>query len=158
MAQIRDIWLYANNIIRTSRQLVNEGLRPLDLSSAEGNVLLHLLTQGHAMRQDDIVEQLDVSKPAVSRALESLEQKGYVARGKDPRDMRANRVAATDRARAIGMEIERVYNEVLETAAAALSEQEIRGFIELFRRVSDRLSAARVRAAGTGNHERREPQ
>ncbi|MDP2871988.1 MAG: MarR family transcriptional regulator [Bacillota bacterium] len=155
MSGIKDIWLYANNIIRSSRQLVNEGLRPLNLSSAEGNVLLHLLTRGHALQQDEIVEQLDVSKPAVSRALESLERKGYVSREKDPSDMRANRVVATDRARAISPEVERVYNEVFDIAAGVVSESEVKGFIELFGRVSDSFAAARagIRNNGSGRRE-----
>ena len=89
MAEIRDIWLHAHNMIRSARQIVNENLRPLNLSSAEGNILLHLLTQCQEMRQEALVEQLDISKPAVSRALDSLERKGFVTRQPDPDDRRA---------------------------------------------------------------------
>ncbi len=38
---------------------------------------------------------LDISKPAVSRALESLEVKEYVSRQKDPFDKRASTVVKT---------------------------------------------------------------
>jgi len=65
MADIRDLWLHAHSMIRSARQIVNEGLRPLDLSSAEGNILLHLLMNGQEMGQEQLVEQLDISKPAV---------------------------------------------------------------------------------------------
>jgi DNA-binding MarR family transcriptional regulator len=145
LSGIKDIWLFANNIIRSARQMVNEGLRPLGLSSAEGNVLIHLLTQDQVIRQDEIVEQLDISKPAVSRALETLEKKGYVSREKDPSDMRVNRVVPTDKARAIGPDIEKVYDEVFAVAAQDVSEQEVEGFIELFGRVSQSFSAARAK-------------
>ena len=145
MAGIRDIWFFANNIIRSSRQMINEGLKPLDLSSAEGNVLLHLLTRDEETWQEGIVEQLDISKPAVSRALESLEKKGYVTREKDPLDKRASRVLLTGKARKIADQIEHVYNEVFSVAAHGISEAEINDFIVLFGRVSENFSATRNR-------------
>lgn len=145
MADIKDIWLYANNIIRSSRQMVNEELEPLDLSSAEGNILIHLLTRQQGLRQEELVEQLDISKPAVSRALESLEKKGYVTRQKDFCDKRASQVMLTARARGIGPRVVEAYNKVYTIAAQGVSEQEIRNFIELFGRVSHNFSAARAR-------------
>src|SRR5512139_2231396 len=99
MAEIRDIWLHAHNMIRSARQIINENLRPLNLSSAEGNILLHLLTQGQEVGQEQLVEQLDISKPAVSRALDSLESKGYVVRQRDPADLRARRILLSDKAK-----------------------------------------------------------
>ena len=86
MSGIRDIWFYANNIIKSARQMVNEKLRPLGLGSAEGNILLHLLAVGSILKQEDLVEELEISKPAVSRALNSLERKGFVGRERDSSD------------------------------------------------------------------------
>lgn len=152
MSGIKDIWLFANNIIRSSRQIINEDLKPLDLSSAEGNILLHLLTQDQHFRQEEIVGQLDISKPAVSRALESLEKKGYVTREKDPSDKRASRVMLTQKARAIAPQLEQVYNEVFSIAAQGISEAEIEDFIKLFGRVSESFSAARAKRRNQGGH------
>ena len=143
MAGIRDIWLFANNIIRSSRQMINEGLKPLNLSSAEGNIIIHLLTQEQQFRQEDIVEQLDISRPAVSRALESLEGKGFVVREKAPSDKRVSRVKLTAKAMEIAPQIEKVYNDVFTAAAQGINETEINDFINLFRRVSESFSAAR---------------
>ncbi len=140
---IKDIWNYANNIIRTSRKMVNEGLRSLELSSSEGNILLHLFTQKDEVRQEDIVEELDISKPAVSRALKSLEKKGYVKRNKDLNDKRASRILLTERAREIKPKVELVYNEVYSIAAQGVSGEEIAFFINLFSRVSDNFSLVR---------------
>src|SRR5512133_2893163 len=107
MPEIRDIWLHAHHMIRSARKIINEALHPLNLSSAEGNILLHLLTQSQEMNhqemgQEQLVEQLDISKPAVSRALDSLEQKGYVIRQEDPQDRRVHHIRLTDQARAFG--------------------------------------------------------
>ncbi len=147
---IKDIWNYANNIIRTSRKMVNEGLRSLDLSSSEGNILLHLFTQDHELRQEDIVEDLDLSKPAVSRALKSLEKKGYVKRNKDSSDRRASRILLTDKSREIRTKVEQIYNEVYSIAAQGVSGEEITFFINLFSRVSDNFSRATLQQKDHG--------
>ncbi len=141
---IKDIWHYANNIIRTSRQMINEGLRSLTLSSSEGNILLHLFTCDSEVRQEDIVGQLDISKPAVSRAVRSLEKKGYIERSKDTLDRRATRILLTEKARKIRLEIEGIYNEAYLTAARGVSEEEIAFFVTLFGRVSDNFTRART--------------
>jgi MarR family transcriptional regulator, transcriptional regulator for hemolysin len=145
MSDIRDIWLYANNILRSARQMVNEDLKPLNLSSSEGNILLHLITQNQGLRQEEIVEQLDISKAAVSRALDSLEKKSFITRGRDPYDKRASRVLITSKALEMGPQIEKVYNEVYAVAMQVVSEQELQHFIELFGRVSGSFSLARIK-------------
>jgi DNA-binding MarR family transcriptional regulator len=140
---IETVWLFANNIIRSSRQLVNEELKVLNLSSAEGNILLHLLTQGDSVRQEDIVELLDISKPAVSRALDSLERKGFVQREKSQIDKRASLVFLTEKALVTGPQVETIYNKVFALAAKGLSEKEISSFATLFGRVSDNFTQAK---------------
>ncbi len=149
---IKDLWLYAHNIIRSSRLMINEDLKPLNLSSAEGNILIHLYTREEGVRQEEIVEQLDISKPAVSRALESLVQKGYVTRAKDPCDRRASHVLLTPKGLSIGPKVEQVYNHVYRVASQGVSETEIREFIELFSRVSKNFSVARVGKNKPGRH------
>lgn len=143
MPGVREIWFYANNIISSARQMVNEELKPLKLGSAEGNVLLHLLSSDDILRQEDLAEELEISKPAISRALVSLEKKGYVRRKKDPDDRRVRRVFLTEKARRIAPEIERVYENIFSVAARGVSEVEIVRFIALFRRISESFSLAR---------------
>jgi DNA-binding MarR family transcriptional regulator len=140
MSEIRDIWLHANNMLRSARQIINENLHPLNLSSAEGNILLHLLTQGQEMGQEQLVEQLDISKPAVSRALDSLETKGYVTRQRDPDDKRAHRVQLTDKALENGPAIEQVYNRVYTLAMQGISQDEFDYFVKLFNRISENFA------------------
>lgn len=144
MSDIRDIWVYANNILRCARQMVNEDLKPLNLSSSEGNILLHLITQNKGFRQEEIVEQLDISKAAVSRALDSLEQKNYITRDKDPQDKRASRVLITPKALQIGPQIEKIYNEVFAVAARVVSDQDLKEFTQLFGLVSGSFTLARA--------------
>jgi DNA-binding MarR family transcriptional regulator len=143
MSGIRDIWFYANNTINSARQMVNEELQPLGLGSAEGNILLHLMAREDVLRQEDLVDELEISKPAVSRALFSLERKGFVKREKDLADKRASRVFLTKKAYEIGPKLEQVYENIFSLAAQGVTEDEIKGFIELFRRISESFSLAR---------------
>jgi DNA-binding MarR family transcriptional regulator len=141
MPEIRDIWLHAHNMLRTARQMINENLRPLNLSSAEGNILLHLWTQGQELRQEQLVEQLDVSKPAVSRTLDSLEAKGFITRQQDPDDGRVHRVYMTDKARAIGPAVEQAYNQLYTIAMQGVSQEELIEFMNLFARIAKNFTA-----------------
>lgn len=140
MSEIRDVWMHAHGMIRFARRIINENLRPLNLSSAEGNILLHLLTQGEEMGQEQLVEQLDISKPGVSRALSSLETKGYVIREPKPDDKRVRWVKLTDKAREIGPEIEQVYNQVYTLAMQGISQEELDYFLKLFGRMSENFA------------------
>ena len=144
MAEIRDIWLHAHNMIRSARQIVNENLRPLDLSSAEGNILLHLLTQVQEMGQEQLAEQLDISKPAVSRALNSLETKGLITRQQDPADRRVHRIRLTDEALEIGPVVEQAYNQLYELAMRGISQEELDTFVKLFSRMSENFIRAQA--------------
>jgi DNA-binding MarR family transcriptional regulator len=146
LATIRDVWGFSHNIIRVGRQLVNNGLRPLGLSSAEGNVLLHLLSEGDAVRQEDLVERLDVSKTAISRAVDTLEEKGYATREKDLSDKRASLIYLTPKASEIAGPLEEVYNSVFAVAAEGVDVADIAAFSHLFERVSANFD--RARAAG----------
>ena len=141
MSEIRRIWLHAHNMLRSARQIINEGLRPLGLSSAEGNILLHLLTQDHEMGQEQLVKQLDVSKAAVSRTLRSLAAKGYVTRRRDPNDRRAHWIRLTGKALEIGPAVEQTYNHVYTLAVQGLSEKELDDFVQLFGRMSENFQA-----------------
>jgi MarR family transcriptional regulator for hemolysin len=87
------------------------------------------------MGQEQPVEELDISKPGVSRALSSLEGKGYVVRQPDPDDRRARRVRLTSKARKIGPAIEQVYNEVYARAVRGIFQEELTTFVELFSRM-----------------------
>lgn len=145
MTEIRDVWLHAHNMLRSARQILNENLRPLDLSSAEGNILLHLLTQGQVMKQDQLVEQLDISKPAVSRAIDSLETKGFVIRKQDPGDRRMHKIQLTNKAKKIGPAVETAYNQVYVVAVRDISKEELDYFIKVFGRISGNFARGQTK-------------
>ena len=85
MLSIQHIWLDMKEILRSARQKINAELEPLNLSSAEGDILFHLLTGSNNLQQEQLADRLDIGKAAVSRAVDSLEAKGYVTRTRQHR-------------------------------------------------------------------------
>ncbi|KAF0194192.1 MAG: MarR family transcriptional regulator transcriptional regulator for hemolysin [Bacillota bacterium] len=147
MSSISDVWSVANNIIRSGRMILNEKLKPLGLSSAEANILLQLITVGDMVRQEDIVEQLDVSKPAVSRALDILEHKGFVTRERDLSDKRACLVMLTPRANAAASLLKETYEQIVKIAEAGLVAEDTAVFVAVFQKVSDNFTMYRTDTA-----------
>lgn len=143
VSSIRDVWGLAHRIIRSSRSILTEQLSELGLGSAEANVLMQLFTEGDMIRQEDLVDQLDVSKPAVSRALDSLQEKGYVWRERDLTDKRAYLVVLTPKARDCTETIQAAYDEILKVAEQGITPGEAADFIRLFAKVADNLSSSR---------------
>ncbi len=140
MSSIRDIWLHAHGIIRSARQLINSELRPLNLSSAEGNILLHLLVAGDGLRQEQLVAQLDIGKAAISRAVDSLEDKGYVRRIRQVDDRRASSISLTEKAIDVGPDVEGIYDRVYALARQGIADHEFERIVAMLSRIAGNFS------------------
>ncbi|MDD2573340.1 MAG: MarR family winged helix-turn-helix transcriptional regulator [Bacillota bacterium] len=89
---------------RQSQVYINCSLKEFGITSAEYSFLLYLYKKNGAT-QDDMSCYLYIDKAATARAVQSLEQKGYVTKCKDQADKRFNRIFLTDKARAHKEEI-----------------------------------------------------
>ncbi len=142
MTSIRDVWIHANRIIRAAKQVTNAELKELNLSGAEGSVLLHLSVQGETMSQDQIAEQLDYDKAAVSRAVNVLEERGYVVRQRRSDDRRAYTLSLTDRAGEVVPRIEQIFDRLYVRVLDNMTPDEVGEVIGLLVKISDSLSKA----------------
>ena len=88
-----------------------------DISVTQCYALSVLVRRG-AMRLDALAKDLVLDKSTASRAVDGLEQKGYVRRDEDPDDGRAVSLQLTRRGRALHDRIER---ELIEEQAHLLS-------------------------------------
>lgn len=141
MLLVRNLWLDMKGVLRSARQAINAELEPLNLSGAEGDILFHLLTGSNHFQQERLAEQLDIGKAAISRAVDSLEAKGYVTRARQPEDRRAYRVSLTDKAIAIGAEVEGVYGRLYMVAKAGIADEELMRIQALLARVAANLKS-----------------
>ncbi|MEL7609308.1 MAG: MarR family transcriptional regulator [Bacillota bacterium] len=145
MPTIRDFWLSMKSVLRCARQIINAELEPLNLTSAEGDILFHLLTDNDGLTQEKLTERLDVGKAPVSRTVDSLVGKGYVKRVRHPNDARAYRITLTEKAVDIGASIENAYNGVYEIVKRGIPEAEFERLAVLLNRVAGNLHAAEVK-------------
>jgi DNA-binding MarR family transcriptional regulator len=91
----------------------------VDLSSRQMAVFLtcHLDGGNHTVR--GLAEHLNVSKPAITRALDRLEELDLVLRKEDPSDRRSVLVKRTPSGAALLREIRKIVNDAVSAARKA---------------------------------------
>jgi len=144
MPTIRDFWLVMKDVLRCARHIINAELEPLNLTSAEGDILFHLLTGSDGFTQEKLAERLDVGKAAISRTVDSLVAKGYLQRAPHPSDARAYQLTLTEKAVDTGAKIEHAYNHVYEIVKKSIPESEFEQLALLLARVAENLHAVEV--------------
>lgn len=83
---------------RQAQIYINHTLKDYNITSAEHSFLMYLWKNDGAS-QDEMSVYLYIDKAATTRAIKSLEEKGYVKRNKDNIDKRFNRVFLSDKAK-----------------------------------------------------------
>ncbi|HHY39723.1 MAG TPA: MarR family transcriptional regulator [Syntrophaceticus sp.] len=129
----------ASRIIHSGQLYLLKALREKQLGSAEANVLMFLYTYGEGIKQDDIVTGIAVSKPAISRTIMSLENKGYIVRKPNSLDKRSYLVYLTEKARREEKYIQKQFEELVKIAAIGIPDDKIEEFIEIFQKVAENL-------------------
>lgn len=84
-------------IHRKSQVYINYALSEFNITSAEYSFLLCLFRKD-GKTQEELSSFLDIDKSATTRAIKSLEEKGYVTKEKDDDDKRFNRIYLTEKA------------------------------------------------------------
>ena len=143
MLFIRSIWLEMKGVLRTARHILNVELEPLNLSGAEGDILFLLLTGSNGTHQEQLAEQLDIGKAAVSRVVKSLELKGYVQRSRQDKDKRAYIVLLTTKANLISDEVTGIYNRLYDFVRTGIPDEEFRRIESMLNQIGKNLQSLR---------------
>lgn len=143
MQSIKQLISAGNNIVQSAQLYLNRAFKEKQLSSAEANVLMFLYTSGDRVSQDVIVSGVEVSKPAISRTINSLEQKGYIERESNPADKRSNLINLTAKAWQEENYIQSVYADFLTIAAQGVPLAKVQEFTQLLQQVSDNIDSYR---------------
>lgn len=143
MENFRAVIAMANDVIQTGQICIATALRNHDLGNAEANVLMYLFGHGDGVRQDDIVAGVEVSKPAISRTVASLQRKGYVVRDRNEADRRAYSVRLTEKARAVEAFIHQQYADLVTAASTGVPPEKVREIALIFRQVIENMKRHR---------------
>ena len=99
------------HICKAQRNLAEAELNKLGLHMGQERVLLGLMAQ-EGLCQSDLVTQLCVEPPTVTKMLQRMEKAGLVERRQDDLDGRASRVSATAQGKALQEPILQMWGEL----------------------------------------------
>lgn len=140
---IQDIWASAQKILIESRKIINKGLKPFNLTSAEAKILLRIsYAKNEAISQETLVEDLGVTKAAISRAVNALVNKKYVLKNRSKIDRREYGLTLTNEAKKMIPMIIKIYDSVYLKALGGVNDEEIAFLKILFSKVSNNIGIA----------------
>jgi DNA-binding MarR family transcriptional regulator len=113
-----------------------------DLSMREYDVLYTLSKSREPVRMGELHRHVLLSQPALSRMVDRLVERGFVARCPDPADGRGVRLSLTDAGRDIQHQIGRRHaRSVARAVTAQLSPEELRQLATIGRKLAGRPAA-----------------
>lgn len=132
------------NTIRTADLLfdqIGRLLRPLNVSAA-GGLVLGLLRDRGAMPPSELGERLIVTRATVTGVVDSLERRGFVRRIPHPSDRRRLLVEITPAGLDVVQQVRSTIHRAEKAWLGAISDAELRTYIELLHRIQDSLAEA----------------
>ena len=112
----------------------------MGLNHTEARLLMVLRKEGGEAGQDVLANQLSVDRTNAGRALQRLEDGGYIQRRKDEQDKRAKQVEMTAKGRKAVMEIGKLRAKMAESFFGDLEEGEAETAVALLRKALPRAS------------------
>ena len=100
------------------------------------------------MSQRDLADRLHLSRPWVTKMLQSLEKEGAVVRRADKQDQRVTSVYLTQAGREREEELRTVWSDYLNETVGSLSDEDKGQLLRLIDLLSDRLSNLLSEAGG----------
>jgi DNA-binding MarR family transcriptional regulator len=117
-----------------SHSLANQMLAEMALSARQAGILT-MVTELEPMTQKALADALRIDRTTMVALLDDLEDKGYVARQRHPRDRRAYLVHPTDSGRTAKIAAVRILDEQQRRFLAPLTHAERRQLAALLKRL-----------------------
>lgn len=133
-------WLHVVRCYQLGSRRLAEYLAPLDLSTAQLDVLANLLAgPEEGLTQDQLVQRLLVTKGNVSGLLDRLGQRGLVQRLQHPESRRTNLVVLTPEGRALSERAVAVQSDFVAEVMAGLTEEQLEWMEGSLDRIEEQL-------------------
>ena len=116
--------------------LFAERIRPLQLTPPQAGVLRRL-AQFPGQSQRELADALGMHAPRLVAMIDELEDRGLVARDRDPEDRRNYAISLTDDGRRLLTELGRVAAQHEQAITAGLDEDERVQLLALLRRIAE---------------------
>jgi DNA-binding MarR family transcriptional regulator len=118
----------------------NQQLKELNISSSEFPFLLYL-NASDGVKQETLVQFYGMDKGAVTRSIQSLEDKGLVYRSKNKEDMRCNHIYLTPKANILMPELRSRVDRWSAYLKENLDENEVDVLIKVLVKMVDKVES-----------------
>ena len=129
-----------NRISRNIKKIKNQEMAEYNLRSAHVSCLYYIYTLNDATATD-LCERCEEDKATISRALDYLDNNGYITREVESAKRYKSPLLLTDKGYEIGREIADKIDGVLDTISGGLTEEERIAFYRSLSIVSESLEA-----------------
>ena len=143
MPTIQEFWIKLKSLLNLARLSINGRLSQLDLTSAAGDIIFHLMGEESGLPQEALCERLNIGKAAISRTVDSLVQKGYAQRAKHPGDARSCLVSLTPKGQGISARVREIYDSVFRDIRRDIPEEDFVSVSLLLDRILHNLGGER---------------
>lgn len=134
------------HVIFTARQsqlCVGNRLEKYGITAAEEPFFMAIQNHSGAI-QEELTALVGVDKAATTRAICSLERKGYLTRQQDERDRRQKRIYATEKALRIGEEVKNELLRLNDDILRGISKEERAILYQALSRMEENLKKIRM--------------
>jgi DNA-binding MarR family transcriptional regulator len=114
----------ASYLMRAANVGTFNAIAELDLSVTQLKALCALDAQGEERSVKALAESMGVSVPTMSRAVDSLFERGFVLREEDPVDRRMKRVRLTDAGRQVPLALNEARLSALQELIGSLDDEQ----------------------------------
>lgn len=125
-------------VSRLIRRDFERRARPLGLTQGQWRALLYL-SRYEGINQTMLADRLEIRPITLARLIDRLEEDGWVARRRDPKDRRAFRLYLTREVQPVLKELEGLASATRKEATRGLSRQERDQLLELLARMKNNL-------------------
>ncbi len=134
----RDMYALASYLLRSANLGTFNAIAELDLSFTQIKALCALEMDGEERSVKALAESMGVSLPAMSRAVDGLFERGFVAREEDPLDRRMKRVRLTDAGRMVPLALNEARLSALQELMGSLQDDEAQALAQALAMILDR--------------------
>ena len=124
LALTRDMYALASYLMRSTNLGAFNSIAALELSFTQIKALCAMDADGEDRSVKALADSMQVSLPAMSRAIDGLHERGLVDRQEDPADRRMKRLRLTDSGRAITSSLNETRLATMQEFLTSLSDEE----------------------------------
>lgn len=123
-------------LYRYGHMYVSKAMEPYNIGKGQFMFLLALYHEDRLL-QDELAKRLNIDKGTAARAIDKLEQSGYVIRNKNENDRRSNRICLTDKAIQFKSQFFSILDEWTNILSEGLTKEEVEMSFNLLEKMAD---------------------